>query len=138
MSLGFKWAGWEPLAANDIDGSFLDTYRSNIHQTAIEGSITDDDVFDRLIQSALTNRDGRVPSAVLGGPPCQGFSTAGNRRSMGDERNRLFYRYKDVLVALKPDVYIFEKLTGLMNMDGGAVFETVRRELSIEDFLVCA
>jgi len=138
MSLGFKWAGWKPLAANDIDGSFLDTYRSNIHQTAIEGSITDDDVFNRLIESVLTNRDRSVPLAVLGGPPCQGFSTAGNRRSMGDERNRLFYRYRDVLVALKPDVYIFENVTGLMNMDGGAVFETVRRELSIEDFMVRA
>ena len=41
-------------------------------------------------------------------------------------------------MALKPDVYIFENVTGLMNMDGGAVFETVRRELSIEDFMVRA
>jgi DNA (cytosine-5)-methyltransferase 1 len=57
---------------------------------------------------------------------------------MGDERNQLFYRYRDVLVALKPDVYVFENVTGLLNMDGGAVFETVRRELSIEDFLIRA
>jgi DNA (cytosine-5)-methyltransferase 1 len=138
MSLGFKWAGWEPLVANDIDGSFLDTYRSNIHQTAIQGSISDDDVFNLLIDTVLANRNRSVPLAVLGGPPCQGFSTAGNRRSMDDERNRLFYRYRDVLVALKPEVYIFENVTGLMNMDGGAVFETVRRELSIEDFRVRA
>ncbi len=138
MSLGFKWAGWEPLAANDIDGTFLDTYRSNIHETAIEGSINDDDVFDRLLECVSAGRDKGVPLAVLGGPPCQGFSTAGNRRSMGDERNSLFYRYRDVLMALKPELYVFENVTGLLNMDGGVVFETVRRELSIEDFLVRA
>ena len=35
-------------------------------------------------------------------------------------------------------MYVFENVTGLLNMDGGAVFKTVRRELSIEDFLIRA
>ncbi len=66
---------------------------------------------------------------VLGGPPCQGFSTAGNRRSMDDDRNWLFRQYKKVLQEVGPTAFVFENVTGLLNMDGGRVFEMVRSEL---------
>ena len=132
LSLGFKWAGWEPIVANDIEGSFLETYRLNIHQNAIKGDIRQEDVFDAVVRQAKSARLRRkdMPLFVLGGPPCQGFSTAGNRRSMEDERNKLFYEYKKILLALKPDGFLFENVPGILNMQGGEVFRLIQKELS--------
>ena len=92
LSLGFSWAGWEPVAANDIDEKFLETYKKNIHKNVIPGDIRDSSVLSDLLSSVekthSRNRFHRL--FVLGGPPCQGFSTAGNRRSMCDKRNKLY------------------------------------------------
>jgi len=131
LSLGFKWAGWEPIVANDIDPNFLKTYRTNIHDSAILGSITDPETFNSIVTAA---REGQrkhpeTPLWIIGGPPCQGFSTAGNRRSMDDERNQLFYSFKAVVEELKPTGFVFENVPGLMNMDKGKVFDTVTNEL---------
>lgn len=131
LALGFKWAGWEPLVGNDIDASFLDTYRANIHDNAVCGDIRDQAVFDALVEQvqSLRSRDGVTPLFVLGGPPCQGFSTAGNRRSMDDDRNWLFKQYKAFLEVIKPDGFVFENVTGLLSMEGGKVFEMIQHEL---------
>lgn len=129
LALGFLWAGWQPIVANDIEESFLKTYQANIDKTVIHGDIRDTTVFERLIESCKEQRNSKLPLLVLGGPPCQGFSTAGNRRSMDDERNWLFRQYKNVLQEINPTAFVFENVTGLINMDGGRVFELVRNEL---------
>lgn len=132
LSLGFKWAGWQPIVANDIEESFLTTYRANIHDDTICGDIRGSEVFDTLVQRCLAakERHSGLPLFVLGGPPCQGFSTAGNRRSMTDERNWLFKRYREFLEAVRPDGFVFENVTGLLNMEGGTVFAMVRDTLT--------
>jgi Alw26I/Eco31I/Esp3I family type II restriction m6 adenine DNA methyltransferase len=129
MALGFIWAGWKPIVANDIEGSYLKTYQANIDEKTILGDIRDTAVFDRLMETCKEKRNPKLPLLVLGGPPCQGFSTAGNRRSMDDERNWLFSQYKNVLHKIKPTAFVFENVTGLLNMEGGRVFEMVRSEL---------
>jgi DNA (cytosine-5)-methyltransferase 1 len=133
MALGFVWAGWQPIVANDIDVSYLKTYQANIDKKTILGDIRNTVVFDRLIETCKERRNPKLPLLVLGGPPCQGFSTAGNRRSMDDERNWLFRQYKNVLQKIKPTAFVFENVTGLLNMEGGRVFEMVRRELLGEE-----
>lgn len=49
---------------------------------------------------------------------------------MEDERNWLFKDYCELLVALKPDIFLFENVTGFLNMEKGRVFEMVKSELS--------
>lgn len=129
LALGFVWAGWQPIVANDVEESYLKTYQANIDEKIILGDIRDTAIFDSLIETCREQRNPELPLLVLGGPPCQGFSTAGNRRSMDDERNWLFRQYKNVLQKIKPTAFIFENVTGLLNMDGGRVFEMVRSEL---------
>lgn len=129
LALGFVWAGWQPIVANEIEESYLKTYRANVDEKAILGDIGDTAVFDRLIAACKEKRNPKLPLLVLGGPPCQGFSTAGNRRSMDDERNWLFRRYKKVLQEINPTAFVFENVPGLLNMDGGKVFMMVQREL---------
>lgn len=127
LSLGFKLAGWTPLVANDFDQASLDTYTANIHDSVVHGDIRDSKVRAELIAAAKRARKRHLDARflVLGGPPCQGFSTAGKRRSMDDERNHLFRDYRDVVDALRPDGFVFENVTGLLNMQGGKVFREV-------------
>lgn len=129
--MGFRWAGWEPIVGNDIEPLFLETYKHNIHSTGIVGDIRDKHVFGTIVDTIERARRPNVPLLVLGGPPCQGFSTAGNRRSLNDKRNHLFNDFKTLVDTIEPNGFVFENVTGLLNMDSGAVFEMIRKELQI-------
>ncbi|ASR89084.1 DNA (cytosine-5-)-methyltransferase [Alcaligenes faecalis] len=130
LGLGFGWAGWTTLVGNELEASFAETYRTNVHSSIVVGDITDDSVKNQILKEVKGARNKDLPLCVLGGPPCQGFSTAGNKRSMDDERNWLFRDYCGLLAVLKPDVFVFENVTGLLSMEGGRVFEMVKDELS--------
>lgn len=130
LSLGFEWAGWDKIAANDIDKYALATYRHNLGGEAILGDICSDNIFKQLLEAVDRHpRSSARPRFVLGGPPCQGFSTAGNRRSMDDKRNHLFKRYSEFLKQVKPDGFIFENVPGLKNMEGGRILKLVKSAL---------
>jgi Alw26I/Eco31I/Esp3I family type II restriction m6 adenine DNA methyltransferase len=128
LGLGFTWAGWQSLVANDIESRFLATYRLNVHDNTILGSISDPSTLQEIVSRARAFRKQhpRKPFWIIGGPPCQGFSTAGHKRSMEDERNHLFADYCKVLTELQPDGFVFENVTGLLNMQKGKVFEVVK------------
>lgn len=131
LSLGFKWAGWSPIVGTDVDGTFLRSYARNIHPNVVYGDIRHRSTVLTLLAEVAARRatakDG--PLWVLGGPPCQGFSTAGNRRSPDDERNQLFLNYRDFIKAVSPDGFIFENVTGLLNMEAGAFFQRILESL---------
>lgn len=132
LSLGFTWAGWRPLVANDLDRPSLETYAANLHDEVVLGDIRDPTIRRELLERARRARR-QMPDRqflILGGPPCQGFSTAGKRRSMHDDRNHLFQHYREVVDALSPDGFVFENVTGLLNMERGEVFRTVRTVLA--------
>ncbi|MFH2231692.1 MAG: DNA (cytosine-5-)-methyltransferase [Patescibacteria group bacterium] len=131
LSLGFHWAGWKSVIANDIDPVFLETYKKNVGGETIAGDIRKKEIFKLIVEKALAAKKKypKLPLVVIGGPPCQGFSTAGNQRSMTDERNHLFKNYKKILDAIKPDAFIFENVAGLMNMEGGSVFKLITKTL---------
>ena len=51
---------------------------------------------------------------VLGGPPCQGFSHAGDR-DPDDERNELVYKFHEVVDEIQPEFFVMENVPGLKN-----------------------
>jgi DNA (cytosine-5)-methyltransferase 1 len=130
MGLGFKWAGWQPVLASDIEPRYLATYAANVHGSIIAGSISDQDTFARILQRCqeLKRKHHDKPFWILGGPPCQGFSTAGNKRSMQDQRNSLFTHYKAMVEQLMPDGFVFENVAGLLNMEQGRTFDRIKSE----------
>jgi len=132
LALGFKWAGWQPIVANDIDRAALETYAKNVDPSIVLGDIRDSQIFEQIITRVNESRklNANAKLFVLGGPPCQGFSTAGNARSMSDERNSLFRNYKQVIEAINPDGFVFENVMGLLNMKGGFVFEEIKQALA--------
>jgi len=123
LALGFEWAGWESIAAVDSDRSAVETFNENVSDVAFAGDLTDPLVHTRL-RAASANRTGRL--ALIGGPPCQGFSTGGKKRSAEDLRNRLHENYAQTLRILRPDVFVFENVTGLLSIDGGNFVRKVR------------
>jgi DNA (cytosine-5)-methyltransferase 1 len=136
LSLGFTWAGWRPVVANDLDNGALTTYAANVHPDVVPGDIRSQDVFGRIVEAAVSAHQ-MAPSSpffVLGGPPCQGFSTAGKRRTMSDDRNRLFEKYREVLLAVQPDGFLFENVPGLLNMKEGSIFRMIMKNLTIDGY----
>lgn len=132
MALGFVWAGWNPIVANDVVPYFLQTHSANIDGETVLGDVREPAVQDHIegvVQSWRTGHP-RTPLVVLGGPPCQGFSTAGKRRSMEDERNHLFLDYRKLVDRIRPNSFVFENVGGLLNMEGGAVFRMVQSTLA--------
>jgi len=130
LSLGFKTAGWTPLVAVDLESSAIKTYDANIHPETIVGSLDDGEVFQRAVEMTTRSRARGKPLYVIGGPPCQGLSTAGNRRSLLDPRNSLFLRYSEFLRSVRPDGFVFENVPGILTMDHGRFIDEVVKELS--------
>ena len=129
LSLGFHWAGWKSVVASDIDEHAMATFAKNIHQDVVVGDIRAPEIRSGIITLATAAAISKLPRVLVGGPPCQGFSTAGNRRSREDDRNHLFKDYCALVEAVDPDAFLFENVPGLLNMEGGAVFAEVVAEL---------
>lgn len=131
LALGFVWAGWKPIIANDIDKYAIETHKTNIDGLTICGDINEEEVFNTIVGAALKAKQEHpeLPLFVLGGPPCQGFSTANTRRGVDDMRNWLFKAYAKIVKAINPDGFVFENVKGITNLDGGRFFELVKTEL---------
>lgn len=61
---------------------------------------------------------------IVGGPPCQAFSTVG-KRLIDDPRGKLFQEYYRVLKELEPKVFLFENVKGLLSMQNGELLKTI-------------
>lgn len=63
----------------------------------------------------------------IGGSPCQSFSNMGHRGGLEDARGTLFYEYARLVDEMKPDVFIYENVPGMLTHDGGNTWETIQR-----------
>lgn len=125
LALGFEWAGWSSILGSDIDNYALETFANNITSRVVEGDIQEPSIRQEIVSAVASQRKADRPLIVVGGPPCQGFSTAGKTRSRSDERNHLFKDYCRLVEEIDPDAFLFENVTGLLNMEKGTVFQEV-------------
>lgn len=120
LSKGFENEGFRPVFGLDIDPAQLQTYERNHEDVAtIQGDIRKVDADD--IQEALDEEhDGDVQlddiQVVVGGPPCEGFSLAGDRDEE-DPRNQLFRHYFNIVEEIDPQLVIMENVDGILSMD---------------------
>ena len=115
-SLGFRQAGYKVLYANELDASAAETYMTNLHGTFVDKRDICEVDFERLAASLNLNAENL--DIVIGGPPCQGFSTAG-MRFWDDPRNQLLKQYVRALQTLRPKWFFMENVEGLLTMDTG-------------------
>ena len=62
---------------------------------------------------------------MVGGSPCQSFSTNGKRGGFADTRGTLFHEYARIIEEVQPKCFIFENVKGLLLHDNGATWETI-------------
>jgi DNA (cytosine-5)-methyltransferase 1 len=110
LSLGLARAGWTPLLAVDSWADAAATYRMNFSDHSIvDGDIRD--LSERSLAGMLPDR----PSWIVGGPPCQGFSTVG-KRLRHDPRNMLVTEFHRIVGSLRPQGFMIENVLGLKDM----------------------
>lgn len=114
MTLGLKQAGYRSLLATDIEESAAITLRHNFPGTpVIHGDIrhlTKAQILDAVGSSEV--------DLVVGGPPCQGFTTIGDQNP-ADPRNGLFWCFARVVNWVRPKCFLMENVNYLRTQYGG-------------------
>lgn len=120
MSLGATQAGFTLAGAVELDSIAIDTHKINFPNTIhIHSDISKLNGED--IKNHIHIKSGEL-SGIIGGPPCQGFSTMGKRDSR-DPRNSLFIHYFRLIKELQPDFFIAENVPGILN----SKFDNIRK-----------
>jgi len=105
LSLGLREAGFNPVRAIDCWGPAVNTYQANLGDHVSLCSIDQTTTFP-------------YSDLIAGGPPCQGFSSAG-RRVAEDERNSLVKIYANLIARIRPRAFIFENVEGFLTSGRG-------------------
>ena len=115
-SLGFKQAGYSILYANDKDSSAVETYKNNFPEAICSNEDIDQVNFNSILEK-IGLKKGEL-DILIGGPPCQGFSTAGSR-FWDDPRNHLLKNYITALEVIRPKWFVMENVEGLLTSNSG-------------------
>jgi len=113
LDLGLEKAGFKTLLACEIDKSARKTIKKNKPDMALIGDIRDYSSKEILEHAGLTFDD--EVDLIMGGPPCQAFSTAGKRLGFEDERGNVFLKYLETVFEIKPKYFIIENVRGLLS-----------------------
>lgn len=114
LGLGLGWAGHEMVLSVDNDLNALKTlagHASPDHRVEAH-DLSNEQQFQQMVESARTALAGRELGTLAGGPPCQGFSTAGPCR-VDDPRNKLVLSFLKAVEALRPRNVVFENVPAL-------------------------
>jgi DNA (cytosine-5)-methyltransferase 1 len=110
MSLGFEQAGFDLVAAVEIDPVHCAAHKFNFPHTAIIPKSVQGLTAAEVRQAAgIGDRD---IDCLFGGPPCQGFSLIG-QRALEDPRNSLVNEFVRLVAELRPKTFVFENVKGL-------------------------
>ncbi|MDR0199893.1 MAG: DNA cytosine methyltransferase [Streptococcaceae bacterium] len=126
LSLGFEQAGFQNLFSVEFNHEAAETYRKNFpHHKLIEGDIRD--ISNQEIQKLKGNSEVDV---IIGGPPCQGFSMAGNigRKFIDDERNKLFKEFVRFVDVIQPKMFVMENVARLNTHNKGQTIQEIVSE----------
>ena len=133
LSLGFSQAGFNVEAAIECDAWASETYQKNHGQTRVYClDITEeDDPFFKQFKGV---------DAVIGGPPCQGFSiSASNRRDPKDKRNYLYKNFLNVVAIVSPKLILIENVKEFATKkdpSGEKILDTLENKLSLMGYRI--
>lgn len=130
LSLGLEQAGFTPLFVNELNRDAMETYLINRRQKFpwldankeydIKTLVTPSGRLDSLLSGFKQQFGIDDIDLVAGGPPCQGYSGIGHRRSYAVDRkqlpsNTLYQDMVRVIFKLKPKIFLFENVRGLLS-----------------------
>lgn len=118
LDLGFKFAGYKLVWANDFDKYACETYKANVSKNVICGDIREE-------KKLIPEHD-----VLIGGFPCQPFSSLGKLEGFNDEkRGTLFFEIVDILRAHDTKMVVLENVKNIINHDNGNTFKRILKEL---------
>lgn len=120
FDLGFEYAGFNVVWANDFDKYACETYRANVGNNIVCGDI-------RVEKETIPEHD-----VLVGGFPCQPFSTFGKLQGFEDEQGRgtMFFEIKEILKKHSTKVVVLENVKNIMHHDEGKTFKRIIHELN--------
>ncbi len=148
MSLGFKLAGMKPMGTLDIFESGIETYKNNFPDIPKENIVCADASRNNVVekfQKKTSLRPGDV-DVIIGGPPCQGFSTVGrvkiaslvksgqrngrskNAKFIDDKRNHLYKSFIKFLRIFNPKAVVMENVVGMVSYKNGTVVKQIKED----------
>lgn len=117
LSFGFADSGFfELVVANDINQNAIRAYKLNHSKTHTICKDIANLSYNDISEFGTID-------IVLGGPPCQSYSTLGKREM--DDRANLFKEYLRIIELIKPSMFIFENVVGLISMQKGELFKHI-------------
>jgi DNA (cytosine-5)-methyltransferase 1 len=128
MSLGLEMAGLETIYVNELHPDAMATYLINRENSELANPLNHSNDITKIsrskvkrlkLASYLKRKHGSI-DLLVGGPPCQGFSGIGHRRSFAVDKqdiptNHLYRDMAKMIEALSPKVFLFENVRGLLN-----------------------
>ena len=127
LSCGFVQAGFKVCFANDFEDVCVRTYRFNHPELPSEKVVKGD--IRHIVNSIEDYIDDDV-DVVIGGPPCQGFSSANQQRIIDDPRNELYKYYIKAISKILPKFVVMENVKGMLSVADQVVedYENINEE----------
>jgi DNA (cytosine-5)-methyltransferase 1 len=119
LDIGLHQAGLHCISLNEFDKAACRTIRRNLDHLYPEGTpkLYQNDA--RELSASILREDLGIQTeelfAIVGGPPCQAFSTAGKRLGLSDGRGNVFLHFIDLIGGLRPKYAIFENVRGILS-----------------------
>lgn len=129
ISEGYALAGCDIIGGIDFNLDATKTFQHNFKKAKVLC----------VDISTITNEqillDFKGVDIIVGGPPCQGFSTANRwQKEMDDPRNKLFFEFIRFVKLLKPKIVMIENVRGLLTRDNGYAKERIQTILGDEGY----
>ncbi len=130
LDLGLERAGFEVLLCCEVNNACRKTITTNRPEVALIGDI------NAYSAEQIKESAGLSPSddidLIVGGPPCQSFSTAGRRKGFEDERGNVFLTFVERILELRPKFAVIENVRGLLSAPfngekGGALTHVLKK-----------
>ena len=113
LDIGLERAGFEVILCSEIDNACRKTILKNKPNIALIGDIRN--YSSKEIRKAVNLSENNEIDLIVGGPPCQAFSTAGKRKGFKDERGNVFLTFLDVIKELRPKYAVIENVRGILS-----------------------
>ena len=123
LSYGFKKNNYKVVAAVDLWEEALLTYKYNFPE--VETFNQDIKDFNKNSLNNIIKNNKKI-DGIIGGPPCQGFSTVGTRK-VEDRRNHLYLEFYNTVKKVNPNFFIIENVSGFLNLSKGIFIEDIMK-----------
>lgn len=125
MDYSFELEGFECELAVEMNDSAVETFKANSTRPIFHGDVHDVDF----------NKVGEVP-VVIGGSPCQDFSVMNFKKVWNSAKNKLVYKFIEVVKKVKAKVFLLENVPQILTAGGSVYIQAIKDLLPDFDITV--